>query len=189
MDIAQFYDSVNRNRVYNLFRDYFCMAEDIATIMTDLVMDGEKLPTGSPSSQLIAFWSYREMFEEIYAIANQYKCLFTLYVDNMAFSSKQPIPYSLREEVAGVLHKYGLDAKRHKDRYYKSNDYKIITGFGFKNGVALAPNCKKREILDICRKLQSGEDNVNIASLNGKITAVRQNQPGLFSTLLTCSNR
>jgi hypothetical protein len=188
MDIAQFYDSVSRNRVYVLFRNRFCMAEDIATIMTNLVMDGDKLPTGSPSSQLIAFWSYREMFEEIHTIAIQYKCRFTLYVDDMAFSSVQPIPYSLRADVAGVLHRYGLDAKKQKDRYFGSNDYKVITGFGFKNGTPSAQNRKKREILELYIKLQSGASDVNLASLNGKINAVRQNQPGLFSTLLTFSN-
>ena len=44
------------------------MSHDIAWIMTDLVSYNNKLPTGSPSSQLIVYWTFSHMFENIQAI-------------------------------------------------------------------------------------------------------------------------
>ena len=71
-----------------MFRDLFLMEDDIATIMTNLVMHGNVLPTGAPSSQLIAYWAYQDMFSEIneYAIENNYK--FSLYVDDICYKYK-----------------------------------------------------------------------------------------------------
>ena len=62
------------------------MADEIARIMTDLVMCGGTLPTGSPTSQLVVYWSYSDMFENIYEIARKYKCEITEYVDEKTFS-------------------------------------------------------------------------------------------------------
>lgn len=47
-----------------MFRDIFLMEKDIAWLLTDLVTVDGKLPTGSPSSQTIVFWAYRDMFEK-----------------------------------------------------------------------------------------------------------------------------
>lgn len=181
MDISHFYDSVRRDAVYNLFSDRFKMADDIATIMTNLVLDGYTLPTGAPTSQLIAFWAYRDMFEEIHKIAEMSGCKFTLYVDDMTFSSEDPISYEFRDLVASCLNQYGMHAKRTKDHYYKKDDYKIVTGFGFKNGVASVPNKKKVEILEKYKSLKENTDNaLEMNRLTGKLNAARQIQPDLF---------
>jgi len=184
MDIFHFYDSVERNRVYTLFRETFLMADDIATIMTNLVMDGNTLPTGAPSSQLIAFWSYRDMFDEIQHLSKSYGCMFSLYVDDMAFSSKQQIPYAMRDEISVILHNYHMHAERKKDRYYKTNDYKIITGFGFRNGNAYTRNCKKKEIIELYREYLNKPEQVNTKSLKGKLNSAKQNEPSLFMSIV-----
>ena len=183
MDISHFYDSVKRDAVYHLFRDTFKMVDDIATIMTNLVLDGYILPTGSPTSQLIAFWAYREMFEEIKESADRYNCYFTLYVDDMTFSSSDPIPYSLRNDVSGILHKYKLNAKRSKDNYYKKKDFKIVTGVGFFENKADVPNPKKKELVNLCRDYKVENTSLDIASAKGKMIAARQIKPGIFPSI------
>lgn len=80
MDISQFYDSTKRSQIYRMFVDVFSMAHDVAWIMTDLVSYNDKLPTGSPSSQLVVYWIFSQMFGDIQTIAKQYGCIFTLYV-------------------------------------------------------------------------------------------------------------
>lgn len=52
MDISQFYDSAQRSHIYKMFIDTFKMSNDIAWLMTNLVTYENKLPTGSPSSQM-----------------------------------------------------------------------------------------------------------------------------------------
>jgi len=184
MDISQFYDSVSRDRVFKLFSETLKMADDIATIMTNLVMDGSTLPTGAPSSLLIAFWAYKDMFEEINRVAEEFNCKFSLYVDDMTFSSADPIPYSLREDVEKVLHANGLHSNKSKDRYYKKNDYKTVTGYGFINGKSLAQNRIKKEILELYRQQKKGKG-INKKVLAGKLNSARQNEPNLFPTIRT----
>ena len=49
-----------------MFKEKFLMADDIAWIMTDLVMCGGTLPTGSPTSQLvICLKIYMKLHENI----------------------------------------------------------------------------------------------------------------------------
>lgn len=69
MDISQFYDSVQRGKIYALFKNLFQMENDICWLMTELVTYNGTLPTGSPTSQLIVYWAYSKMFEQIKEIA------------------------------------------------------------------------------------------------------------------------
>lgn len=180
MDISQFYDSTKRSYIYKMFVDIFLMSNDIAWIMTNLVTYNGKLPTGSPSSQLIVYWTFSQMFENIHAIAESYGCDFTLYVDDMTFSSISPIRKTLRDEVAGLLRKNELKAKIQKDHYYQSNKIKEVTGVGIKNGNILILNRNRMKILnqyEICKK----EKNIiEIEKLNGMLCALRQIEPEVF---------
>lgn len=180
MDIFRFYDSTKRSQIYKMFINVFCMSNDIAWIMTDLVTYKEKLPTGSPSSQLIVYWTFSHMFADIYTIAERYGCTFTLYVDDMTFSSMNPIKRKLRDEVAFQLGKNGLKAKSQKDHYYQSDKTKEVTGVGIKNGNILMPNRKRKQILDQYENCKKEKNIIEIEKLNGMLCSLRQIEPGVF---------
>lgn len=114
MDISKFYDSASKKRIYKLFDETFEMEADIGAIMTTLLMNGESLPTGGPASQIIVFWAYREMFFKVEELAEEYDCQFTLYVDDMTFSSQYAIPSKLQKGIVDLLGTYGLTVKKEK---------------------------------------------------------------------------
>ena len=180
MDISQFYDSVQKGYIYKMFNDTFMMADDIAWIMTDLVTCEEALPTGSPTSQLIIYWTYSKMFDLINNIALKYNCLFTLYVDDMTFSANIPISKELRDEVAAVLKKNGLKAKAKKDHYYQTNAFKVITGVGISKKQMAVPNNKRKKVLDQYKKCKGNHNLSDIEKLRGMLCAVRQIEPEIF---------
>lgn len=180
MDISKFYDSAERKYVHRMFKETFKMAEDIAWIMTDLVMYEDMLPTGSPSSQLIIYWAYRDMFNEINLIANEQSCTFTLYVDDMTFSSKKPITKELGQDVCNKLKRYGLIAKRKKDHYYQGNTVKTITGVGINDGQKVVLNNKRKRILEQFQKCKTSNKIYDIEKLNGMLCALRQIEPEIF---------
>lgn len=182
MDISHFYDSVSRNRVYCMFRDLFLMGDDIATIMTELVMFGSVLPTGAPSSQLIAYWAYQDMFCEINAYAIENNCKFSLYVDDMTFSSENSIPYEFREHIAELLKKNGLHAKRSKDKMYGPRSFKIVTGCGIKNGRPRLQNKRRKEIIELYKKYLKEPTEKDAKRLRGKLIAARQEESELLPT-------
>lgn len=180
MDISQFYDSVQKGYIYRMFKDIFMMADDISWIMTDLVTYEEGLPTGSPTSQLIIFWTYSKMFRMINDIALKYNCLFTLYVDDMTFSANAIIPGELRDEVTILLKQNGLRAKVKKDHYYQKNVFKMITGVGISNGQMVVPNNKRKQIMEQYRKCKEDHNISDIEKLRGMLCAVRQIEPEIF---------
>ncbi|GJM72667.1 hypothetical protein HMSSN036_48830 [Paenibacillus macerans] len=89
IDIKKFYDNCKREYVFRFFKDKMCCAGDVAGVLAEIVTFNGGIPTGCPTSQLIAYYAYEEMFENINKIASKHGCIFTLYVDDMTFSSKK----------------------------------------------------------------------------------------------------
>lgn len=180
MDISKFYDSAQRSRIYQMFSQTFKMASDIAWIMTELVTYNGILPTGSPSSQLIIYWTYCGMFQKINKLSEEYNCCFSLYVDDMTFSSDFPIKSQLRDEVSNVLKKNGLLAKTKKDHYYQVNDFKVVTGVGIKQGKKVVLNSKRKQIIELYAKCKKSSNIYEIERLNGTLCSLRQIEPDIF---------
>lgn len=129
IDIKQFYDNCSREYVYNFFRFRLLTPPDISKILTDIVTFEGGIPTGCPTSQVIAYYAYEKMFVEIFNIASKYGCTFSVYVDDMSFSSSDPFDYKkLTREIDVTLRKYNHLPKYQKIKYYKDDIAKPITG-------------------------------------------------------------
>ena len=133
---------------------------------------------------MIVFLTYEEMFNSINDIAGSYGCKFSLYVDDMTFSSSNPIRKEMRQEVVDVLNAYGFNAKWEKDHHYGSNDAKLITGvvIGLDNELKVR-NRQRRKLLDqlsICRRT---DDRNDIERLSGLLNSMRQIEPGVFPSV------
>lgn len=129
IDIKKFYDNCKREPVYRFFVDVLQTSNDVAAILTDIVTFSNGIPTGCPTSQLLAFYAYQKMFTEINEVALIFNCKFTLYVDDMTFSSTTPFnPKILTREVDKILRKHGHRPKYRKVKYYSKHDPKPITG-------------------------------------------------------------
>lgn len=191
MDITRFYESIKSNYIYKMFIDEFQMEPDIARLLTNLVSYNGKLPTGSPSSPIIAFWANKKMFEEIKEISDKYGCLFSLYVDDMVFSSNNPIPGKMREEIEEVLEKNQLKSKKEKDHYYQNKKFRKITGVGIKNGKMVVLNKHRKKIIDLYQKCrnENGEQLAkDIRKLKGCLYTARLIQPRIFPQIVSYVN-
>jgi RNA-directed DNA polymerase len=184
MDISKFYDSTSKEYIYRLFDNVFQMEPDIASIMTNLLMNGERLPTGGPASQTIVFWAYKDMFNHMNELAKKYDCIFTLYVDDMTFSSQQPISKTLQNNIIKLLSEYGLTAKREKSCYYSSGEFKKITGCGINSkGELVLPNAKRKKIIDQLKLCKEITDIKEIERLNGMLCSARQIEEEIFPSI------
>ena len=112
MDIKKFYDNCSREYVFLFFKNRLMMAGDLAGLCTDIVTYDGGIPTGCPTSQIIAYYAYESMFNEIYSVACKYGCEYTVYVDDMTFSAKEPFDINrMKNEVDCILRKYGHKLK------------------------------------------------------------------------------
>ena len=190
IDIKKFYDNCTREPVYQFFVQKLETSPDVAEILTNIITYNGGIPTGCPTSQIMAFYAYSDMFSEIFDLAKQHGCKFTLYVDDMTFSSKEPFsPHQLSQMIDRVLRKYGHKPKYPKVKYYGPSDYKPITGTVVTPEQSLAvPNGLQNTIYNAFQTLKpligpetcSEEDAKQILSLKGQIQAARNIEEGKF---------
>ena len=129
LDIKDFYPNCTRKYVFSFFSKTMKMSNDLAGTLAGILTFASSIPVGSPTSQLLAYFAYRNMFEELHSSAFDFGCIFTVYVDDLAFSSKVPFNNkSLISNVDFILKKYGHGMKRKKKRYYPRNKSKLFTG-------------------------------------------------------------
>lgn len=195
MDIRKFYDHCVREAVYQFFIQKMKTTPDVAKLLTDISTYNLGIPTGCPTSQLIAFYAYIDMFSEIAAIAREYGCVFTLYVDDMTFSSSKPIQVNnLIRKIDCILRKFKQKPKYSKIKYHHPSDYKPVTGTVISpNQTLLTPNSLQHKIYIGFIKLKpklfennealSNEEGKELQSLNGRIQAARNIEEGKYPEL------
>lgn len=148
MDVKKFYDNCKREYVYRFLLDIMQTSKDVASVLTDIVTFNGGIPTGCPTSQMLAYYAYQEMFINIHRIAQKHNCIFTLYVDDMTFSSDMPFdPKKLMQSVDIELRRFGHRLKYSKVKYYRKGIHKLVTGVVVsKNHTLLIPNNLHRKI-------------------------------------------
>lgn len=187
-DLSSFYDHCDREHVYQFFKNTMKCTPDVADILCDLTTyrldDGSTvIPTGSPSAQIVAFLAYREMFEEIKAAAGRCKCKFSLYVDDLTFSSRSGIsnPSDLERSISHIARQYGHCIKARKTVYLDASTSKIITGVALTpSGETKAPNALREATVSDLAKISQG-DLSKLSSCLGRINAAQMIERDLFA--------
>lgn len=209
-DISAFFPNTSRNQVYKFFADDLCTSPDVAKILTDIctVNISEKISsdievskfvkdkkirmynhlcTGSPASPLLSYLVNRDMFDELNFIAINNGLIFSVYVDDVFFSSKKPIPYGVREQILKTLTKYGYNISFKKVIYYNDKKNKKITGVVVtsKNELNI-PNKLKRKLVNGFSK---GSYSVKEESLKGMLVAARLIEKDAFNGINNFVNK
>lgn len=187
-DLSSFYDNCDREHVYQFFKSTMKCSPDVAEILCDLTTyrldDGSTvIPTGSPSAQIVAFLAYREMFDEIKTVADLYKCKFSLYVDDLAFSSRSGIsnPNNLERSISHIARQHGHCIKAEKTIYLDASTSKIITGVALSpSGETKAPNSLREATVNDLTQINQG-DLSKIGSCLGRINAAQMIERNLFA--------
>lgn len=143
------------------------------------------IPTGSPCSQTVIFWAYRQTFEKINALCLTKNVKFSFYVDDITLSSKTKIPQKLFNDIVSRCQNVGLKIKAEKTKKYKPNEYKNITGcIVTPKGNLKVPNSRRKKLIDIVNQLKKEPENTNLKnSLKGQLLSAQQIEPDIFPSL------
>lgn len=186
-DLHAFYDSCSRERVYWLFKDRFKCSSDVSALLSDLTTltleDGSTvIPTGSPCAQLVAFFAYQDMFNELHNLARNHGCKFSLYVDDLTFSSKMPFsnPAVFKKKPLQIVKRYGHSLSLSKTAYRSADETKIVTGVAItKEGVSAIPNKLRYKIVQGTAQSCAGDTSTALSTL-GRISSARMIEPSSF---------
>ena len=182
VDIEKFYQNSKREFIYSMFKDTFEQTNDIASLLADITTYDGHIPTGAPTSQILAFWAYKKTFDKIDTLSKSHDIIMTLWVDDITFSSKKPFPSNWIEDIKKILNKVDLNLKDNKTIKKTKNQFKGVTGTAISpQGEKKVKNKKRHKILKIIEEQpieQMPEKTIN--SLLGQLSAQRRNEPSFF---------
>ena len=207
IDLTAFFPSISRETVFRFFVDDLCCSNDVAEILANLTtIDLEKaavkdicavnrflkkknvlcrnhLISGSPSSQIMCYLVNHHMFDEMQATAAAYGATMTIYVDDVAFSSRNRISYQFRSKILAIVRKYGYQISDKKVKLYSKTYPKLVTGVIIDSDGQ--PTVKNSLRLKVIKKFEyvraHPEDELGRKQLRGLLNAARQVQPNAFS--------
>lgn len=185
VDIKKFYDNCTRDRVYRLFKDVFKTSSDVAKVLTNITTL-DSIPTGSPTSQLLAYLAYQDMFRSIYEISTSFGCTMTLYVDDLVFSNRNFFKYQRLTDLVRVeLHKYSHNLKASKVKFYNTGTKgALVTGVIIQNGNLKIPNKLRIKIINSFNE-NKNKNNLKINSLKGQVYAAKRIEKEHFNGIST----
>jgi len=144
VDIEKFYPSITEVKIRRQLRQTYKQSKDVAEFISDLVTvpqeksNGKRaLVTGSPLSQWFAYTINKKMFDELYKVSKEENITFSVYVDDITFSSKKVVTYKFYTKIYNIINKHGY--RIHQGKVYRgklSNKTKItgiqFTKYGFR---------------------------------------------------------
>lgn len=143
-DLESFFPSTTSTQVYHFFRWDLLCEPDVAGLLTDLCTYRKALPTGAPSSPVIALWANRRLFEALKNRGASLDLNFSVYADDLTFSGKK-LPHSLTDQVSGLVEKHGHSLSKRKTKFYLHGQAKHITGVVVSGGRLLVPHERFRK--------------------------------------------
>ena len=185
VDIAKFYQSTKREYVYIAFKKQFQQTDDVASLLADLVTYKGHIPTGTSTSQLVAFWAYKQTFERIHNLCVSNGITMTVWVDDITFSSPKAFPKNWAKDIGKIVNSVSLSLKEEKTKEYLPDEYKVATGSAISpSGEIRVKNQKRKEIIDLLKGRRVETLQLKPAkTILGKLTSQRQNEPDFFNTI------
>ena len=166
LDIKKFFPNTPRVRVIWFFQTVMQCRGDVAGLLGDLCTFEGHLPTGSPLSPILAYYSYHDMWAELAAFCASKGYTLTVYVDDVTISGTK-VPIADVWQVRRMIHRTGL--RYHKLKHYVDKPAEV-TGVIVRDGLVVVPNRQRLKQRQLALTLQSaGSDD---ARLRGRLTGI-----------------
>lgn len=176
IDVEDFYPSCTAAKVAWFFGKVLCCPPDVVAVLTWLTTRNGTLPQGSPASPILAFLSYRDMWDEIAAIAVRDGNQLTVYVDDVTLSGEVVLGQTLWE-IKKTLQQHGHKTKASKEESRRGTPVSV-TGVILRDGALLLPNVQHKKRHQLRKKLEQmpeGPDRLRVeAAVAGHDETERQ---------------
>jgi RNA-directed DNA polymerase len=120
-DIANFYPSIHYTRVYDLYRNDFACAPDVARILTKLCTFDHHLALGLITSPILADCMLARVDRRIHGMCLKHDLVYTRFVDDLTISGTYDIESGASERLVGEIlncHGFSLSAtKKELERF------------------------------------------------------------------------
>jgi RNA-directed DNA polymerase len=176
LDIANFYPSINNDRVFACLRRHLGFGTKAANLLTRLTTFQRRLPQGAPTSPAIGNLVLLDLEPALRAIADDFGLELSVFVDDIVVSgleAERAIP-----SILGAIGKAGFRAKSEKSQVLRSSYRQEVTGYL----VNRSPSLARYRIEAIARRILAlGVSGIvtaqDLLSVHGQIERVRSVAP------------
>lgn len=125
IDLKDFFPSINFGRVRGMFMGIpYKLDPAVATVLAQICCFNNELPQGAPTSPIISNMICAKMDSQLQALAQQYRCFYTRYADDITFSTYlRDFPSAL----AGTSSSGEVEVAGELDSIVKGNGFEINT--------------------------------------------------------------
>lgn len=132
-DISSFFTNSKTCYVRRFFKNKLNISGEALDMLVHMCTYKGHIPTGAPTSSILAFLAHKDLFDEIAEYMNKKDIIFTLYVDDITLSAKHGITRKEIRFIKSVLKKHKLEIKPEKTKFFNFKKA-MITGFYLTQG-------------------------------------------------------
>ncbi len=162
VDFEDFFHQIKFKPIRNIFQSPpFQFEKKEAHILTNLCTRNGRLPMGAPTSPVISNLATIELDHALTAWAKENNVVYTRFVDDLTFSSKEKASDSiLLEQIQSICEAYHLALNPHKTKIYDAEDIKKVTGLVLRDTIDIEPGFYTELDKDLRRLRKIAEVNV-----------------------------
>jgi RNA-directed DNA polymerase len=123
-DIKKFFPSVKRHAVFQFFYQRMRCARDVAGLFARLLTCDDRLATGSRASPILAYYCFKDLFDELHAAAIERNLVLTCYVDDITVTGNGAARYL--PIARSIIAAHGL--RSHKVKSFRTGEPRVVTG-------------------------------------------------------------
>lgn len=151
-DISSFFTNSKACYVRKFFKNKLNISGEALDILVQMCTYRGHIPTGAPTSSILAFLAHKDLFDEIAQHMEEKDITFTLYVDDITLSAKHGISGKKIKFIKSVLKKHKLEIKPEKTKFF-SYKKAMITGFYLtQNGKIRVPDSVGHKVVSLLRE-------------------------------------
>lgn len=172
-DIADFYPSLNKKLVFNIWLRFFGFSPDVAELLTGLTTYQGVIPQGAKTSSYLAnlaFWNIEGLLVEKFQAV---ELTYSRFVDDVTLSSRTPISNhaktTARSMVYGMLASKNCRPKRSKSHIHHKGQQLVVTGLVANAAVPAVDKKERRRIRAAVHNLEAAAKIDGMTFQNQKI--------------------
>lgn len=167
IDITNFFPSITKKYIKKELILTYKQSNDVAEFISNALTAPQKkannqraLVTGSPISQFFSYVINKKMFDELEILAKNYGVKFSLYVDDISFSSNKIISHDFLQKVFYIIKSNGYEISKNKPdkkKFYrgKIGINSIITGIVMSKDGIFIPKLREERIENQIEELKN----------------------------------
>ncbi len=142
MDFEDFFHQIGMDKISKIFGNFpFNFNKHTAHTLSRICCYNKRLPMGAPTSPVLSNFYCLNLDKDLSEWAKKKDLVYTRFVDDLSFSSKtKAIETQHIDEIIRIAEQYDLRFNSNKNKLYKAQDVKIVTGLIIDDTVDIIPD-------------------------------------------------